>query len=470
MARKTELSSTQERAALMGSARIGKLLLQFAVPAILMNLVSSLYNMVDKIFVGNMIGDLAIAAATVANPVMRLLTSFAVLVGAGGNALLALRLGEGRHKEAEGILNNSFVLIAAISLTLSALGLIFLEPLLGLLGCSELALPYARTYVRIILIGGFFEAVTSGMGMFVRTDGKPKYMMACTVSGCLINIVLDPVMIGVFRWGIAGAAIATVFAQVISACLILYYFTLSKHSTIKLRARLLRLRADLTKTTCQLGTSSFISNITGALTQAIMFASLSLYAPTREVGDIYVASVGVTLSIGLLFMMPIVGMQQAVQPILGYNYGARKYDRVIGTFKWAMISVTVMAVLGWAVILIWAEGLCRLFGANEQYMDIYARTMRMYNVTLPLVPVSLLGANVFQSIGKPKKAILLSLTRQVFALLPAVLILPLIFGVDGVVSAMPVCDVISFVIGTLMVSRELREIRQMRDGRLPAHE
>ena len=462
MARKTELSSTQERAALMGSARIGKLLLQFAVPAILMNLVSSLYNMVDKIFVGNMIGDLAIAAATVANPVMRLLTSFAVLVGAGGNALLALRLGEGKHKEAEGILNNSFVLIAAISLTLSALGLIFLEPLLGLLGCSELALPYARTYVRIILIGGFFEAVTSGMGMFVRTDGKPKYMMACTVSGCLINIVLDPVMIGVFRWGIAGAAIATVFAQVISACLILYYFTLSKHSTIKLRARLLRLRADLTKTTCQLGTSSFISNITGALTQAIMFASLSLYAPTREVG--------VTLSIGLLFMMPIVGMQQAVQPILGYNYGARKYDRVIGTFKWAMISVTVMAVLGWAVILIWAEGLCRLFGANEQYMDIYARTMRMYNVTLPLVPVSLLGANVFQSIGKPKKAILLSLTRQVFALLPAVLLLPLNFGVDGVVSAMPVCDVISFVIGTLMVSRELREILRMRDGRLPAHE
>ena len=134
------------------------------------------------------------------------------------------------------------------------------------------------------------------------------------------------------------------------------------------------------------------------------------------------------------------------------------------------ISVTVMAVLGWAVILIWAEGLCRLFGANEQYMDIYARTMRMYNVTLPLVPVSLLGANVFQSIGKPKKAILLSLTRQVFALLPAVLLLPLIFGVDGVVSAMPVCDVISFTIGTLMVSRELREIRQMRDGRLPAHE
>lgn len=454
--------STQARASLMGTERIGKLLLQFAVPAILMNLVSSLYNMVDKIFVGNLIGDLAITATTVANPVMRLLTSFAILVGAGGNALLALRLGEGKHKEAEGILNNSFLLIAIITLSLSALGLIFLDPLLDLLGCSEAALPYARTYVRIILIGGFFEAVTSGMGMFVRTDGKPKYMMACTISGCLINIVFDPIMIGVFHWGVAGAAIATVLAQVISACMILYYFTLSKKSTIKLRARLLRLRGDVTKTTCQLGTSSFISNITGAVTQAVMFASLGLYAPSSEVGDIYIASIGVTLSIGLLFMMPIIGMQQAVQPILGYNYGAKKYDRVLHTFKWAMISVTLMAIAGWAVMMIWAEGLSSIFGADARYLDIYAKTMRIYNVTLPLVPVSLLGANMFQAIGKPRQAIALSLTRQVFALLPAVLILPLIVGVDGVVGAMPLADIISCVIGAILVSREVREISRLR--------
>lgn len=469
MANKPETVSTQERAAHMGTERIGKLLVQFAVPAILMNLVSSLYNMVDKIFVGNMIGDLAITATTVANPIMRLMTAFAILIGAGGNALLALRLGEGKHKEAERILNNSFALIAGITILISVLGLIFLEPLLSLLGCSAAALPYARIYVRIVLIGGFFEGVTSGMGMFVRTDGKPKFMMVSTVVGCLINIVFDPIMIAVFDWGIAGAAIATVFAQVISACMILYYFTLSKHSTIKLRARLLRVRADVTKTTCQLGASSFIAQLTGALTQTVMLASLGLYAPTREVGDIYIASIGVTLSIGLLFMMPIVGMQQAVQPILGYNYGAKKYDRVIGTFKWAMISTTVMAVAGWAVIMIWAEGLCTIFGANELYLDIYARTMRVYNVTVPLVPISMIGANLFQSIGKPKQAVLLSLTRQVFALLPAVLLLPLLFGVDGVVSAMPAADIIGGVVASLLVARELRAISRTRDT-LPAHE
>jgi putative MATE family efflux protein len=462
--------STEARAALMGTERIGKLLVQFAVPAILMNLVSSAYNMVDKIFVGRMVGDLGITATTVANPVMRIITAFAILIGAGGNALLALRLGEGKHKEAEGILNNSFLLITIITLTLSALGLIFIHPLLSILGCSADAQPLALIYVRIVLIGGFFEAVTSGMGMFIRTDGKPKFMMACTISGCIINIVLDPIMIGVFRWGIAGAAIATVFAQVISGCLILYYFTLSKKSTIKLRLREFRLRSDVTKTTCQLGTSSFISQLTGAITQTIMLASLGLYASTALEGDLYIASIGVTLSIGLLFMMPIVGMQQAVQPILGYNYGAKKYDRVLHTFKWAMISVTIMALIGWAVMMLWAEGLSSIFGADPEYLSIYARSMRIYNVTLPLVPISMLGSNLFQAIGKPRPAIMLSLTRQIFALLPAVLILPLIFGVDGVVGAMPVADIVSGIVGTIMVARELRGIARLRDAdQLPVH-
>jgi putative MATE family efflux protein len=462
--------STEARAALMGTDRIGKLLVQFAVPAILMNLVSSAYNMVDKIFVGRMVGDLGITATTVANPVMRIITAFAILIGAGGNALLALRLGEGKHKEAEGILNNSFLLITIITLTLSALGLIFIHPLLSILGCSADAQPLALIYVRIVLIGGFFEAVTSGMGMFIRTDGKPKFMMACTISGCIINIVLDPIMIGVFRWGIAGAAIATVFAQVISGCLILYYFTLSKKSTIKLRLREFRLRSDVTKTTCQLGTSSFISQLTGAITQTIMLASLGLYASTALEGDLYIASIGVTLSIGLLFMMPIVGMQQAVQPILGYNYGAKKYDRVLHTFKWAMISVTIMALIGWAVMMLWAEGLSSIFGADPEYLSIYARSMRIYNVTLPLVPISMLGSNLFQAIGKPRPAIMLSLTRQIFALLPAVLILPLIFGVDGVVGAMPVADIVSGIVGTIMVARELRGIARLRDAdQLPVH-
>lgn len=461
-------NSTQARSAAMGTERIGKLLLQFAVPAILMNLVSSAYNMVDKIFVGNMIGDLGITATTVANPMSRLITAFAVLVGAGGNALLAISLGEGRHKDAERILNNSFLLITIFSVGISALGLIFIDPLCSLLGCSEEALPYAIPYLRVILIGAFFEAITSGMGMFIRTDGKPKYMMACTISGCLINIVLDPIMIGVFNWGITGAAIATVFAQVISGCLILYYFTLSKKSTIKLRLRELRLTGSTTRRSCTLGVSSFISQLSGALTQALLMASLGLYAATALEGDIYIASIGITLSIGLLFMMPVVGMQQALQPLLGYNYGAKNYGRVIQTFKWGFISITIWAFVGWGVIMIFARELSSIFGADPTYITIYAKSMRLYNLLLPLVPVSSLGSNFAQSIGKPKPAILLSLTRQAFALLPALLILPLFFGLDGVLYAMPVTDVISASVGAVIITRELRKIRQL-EKELSAH-
>ena len=455
------LNSTQARSSLMGTERIGKLLVQFAVPAILMNIVSSAYNMVDKIFVGNMVGDLGITATTVAHPAMRLMTAFAILVGAGGNALLALSLGEGKHKEAERIVNNTFLLIAAISITLTLLGEIFIHPLLTLLGCSEEAVPHALPYLRIVLLGGFFESVTSGLGMFIRTDGKPKYMMACTISGCLINIVLDPILIGVCGWGIAGAAVATVFAQIISGGLILYYFTLSSKSTLKLRLSLMRPSWDLTRRSTALGASNFISSLSGAITQTVMLASLGIYAVSALEGDLYIAAIGVTTSVGMLFLMPAIGMQQALQPILGYNYGAKNYDRVLKTVKYGLISIMVVSTVGWLVILLWAEQLCAIFGADPQYIHIYARTMRLYNILLPLFALSAVASNLAQAIGKPKPAILLSLTRQVFALLPSILLLPLLLGLEGILWSMAVTDFVSAALGVAILIRETRIIRQL---------
>lgn len=453
------ISATQSRADHMGTERIGRLLVQFAVPAILMNLVSSAYNMVDKIFVGNMIGDLGLTATTVAHPVMRVITAFAILVGAGGNALLALYLGEGKHEEAERILNNTFLLIAGISLSISVLCMIFIHPLLALLGCSEEALPYALPYLRIVLIGGFFEAITSGLGMFVRTDGRPKYMMACTVSGCLINVVLDPLMIGTFGWGTAGAAAATAFAQIISGCLILYYFTLSGKSTIKLRLSRMRLSGDLTRRSAALGASSFISQLSSAITQTVMLASLGIYAASTLEGDLYIAAVGITTSMGLLFLMPTLGMQQALQPILGYNYGAKKYRRVLRTVKIGFVAIMVISLVGWLVILLWAEPLCAIFGADPEYISLYAWTMRVYNLLVLFLPVHSISSNLAQALGKPRPAILMSLTRQVFALLPSILILPLFFGVTGIIWAMPVTDTVSLLLSGYFLIREVRELK-----------
>ncbi len=454
--------TTAERSSLLGTEKIWRLLLQFAVPAILMNVVSSLYNTVDKIFVGQFVGELGIAATTVTNPATRLITAFAIFIGAGGNAVMALKMGEGRTDEAEGILNNAFLLLCITSAIILAVMAVFTKELLAVFGCSSEVLPYALPYMRILLCSAFFEAVTSGMGMFIRTDGSPKIMMVCTMSGCIINLVLDPVFIGVFKWGIHGAAIATGLAQVISGLMVLEYFTVSKRSTIKLRLSKLRLKKRRTIDTVKLGFSSFVQQFLGSVVQALLLSMLAVYgAKTGEDSDAAIAAVGVTLSVGLLFVMPVMGMQQAVQPILGYNYGAKKYDRVLKALGTAIGAAMVMSTIGWAVIMLWAEELSSIFGAEDEFLARTAWTMRVYNLLVPVMAISSLGTNFFQSIGKPVKALLVGMSRQLLCLVPCILILPVFFGMDGVIYALPVADGVCFLIATAMLLHETRNMKKL---------
>jgi putative MATE family efflux protein len=454
--------TTEERSNILGTEKIWRLLVQFAIPAILMCLVSSLYNTVDKIFVGRYVGDLGIAATTVSNPATRFISAFAVFVGAGGNAVMALKMGEGRTKEAEGILNNSFVLLCITAVIILGAMALFTEQLLTVFGCSEQVMPYALPYMRILLCTAFFEAVTSGMGMFIRTDGSPKIMMACTMSGCIINLVLDPLFIGVFKWGIRGAAIATGLAQVISGVMVLGYFTVSKRSTIKLRLSQMRIRKEVTLETAKLGFSSFVQQFLGSIVQALLLSMLTYYGTkTGENSDAAIAAVGVTLSVGLLFVMPVMGMQQAVQPILGYNYGAKKYDRVLKALYMAIAAAIVISTVGWAVIMLWAEELSSIFGAEDEFLTRTAWTMRIYNLLVPVMAVSSLGSNFFQAIGKPVKALLVGMSRQMLCLLPCILILPLFFGMDGVIYALPVADGVCFVVASIMLLYETRIIKKM---------
>ncbi len=242
-------SQTEARSGTLGTERIFKLILQYALPAIAMMLISSLYNIVDKIFVGNFVGQIGITATTVSNPAMRLIDAFAMLVGAGGSTLLALRLGEGKSDEAESILGSSFFLLAILSLSLTALGYLFTEPLLRLFGARGDSIPYASTYLRVVLIGAFFNSTANGFGLFVRVDGSPKRMMVCSVTGCILNIILDPIAISLLGWGIAGAAAATAFSQIVSGLMVIHYFTFSRRSTIKLRPKYFRLRRSITPNT-----------------------------------------------------------------------------------------------------------------------------------------------------------------------------------------------------------------------------
>lgn len=450
------------RSDLMGSEKISKLIIQFALPAILALVVSALYNIVDKAFIGQFVGQNGITAVTVSNPYSRVADAFTLLAGAGGNALLAIRLGEKKREVAEPILGNCFVLIAIFSAVMITLGYAFTEPILHTMGTSDEVMPQASLYLRICLIGFFFNAVTVGIGPFLRTDGSPRSMMFFTSIGCVLNFGLDPLMIHVFKWGIAGAAIATVFSQFISFILIVHYFTLGKRSSFKLRAKHLRLRMDIIKESVVLGFSSFILQLVNSLSQTIMNVSLTAYgAATAVGGDIAIAAVGITTSIGMFFLLPASGIQQAVAPILGYNYGAKNYERVLNVLKIGLLFSTALSTLGFLIIMIFPGSLCSLFGAKDDLLSRSIWTARMYNLCLPLITPSLLSPQFFQATAQPRKALLLSLNRNLIVKVPLMFILPLFFGLDGVIYSLPVTDIVASSIAGFFLIKEAKKYKRL---------
>lgn len=453
--------STQERADQLGSESIGRLLLRFAAPAILTMLVSSLYNIVDKIFVGNLVGELGLSAVSAVSPITRIITAFGMLVGGGGSTLLALRLGEGRHKEAEEILGNAFLLLLCIMIPLSILGGVFRAQILGLFGTGEDVLPYATAYLAILMCSATFEGISSGFGMFIRTDGSPRRMMVCSMTGCIFNIIMDPILISLL--GLQGAALATALSQVLSGLLVLHYFLFSKKSTIKLRLHLLRLKAVLTKEICKLGSSSFVQQFLGGVVNAILLWCLNFYGQRYgENSDLAVAAVGVTVSVGLFFLLPILGMQQAIQPIVSYNYGAEKYDRVLKTLRIGLTIAVGYGFVGWAVMMIAAEPLSMLFGAEGDFLEQTIFTLRIYNLLFPFVGIGNLGGNFFQAVGQPVKATFISLSRQLLFLVPAIMILPLFMGMNGVIWGLPVADLGSVIVAAILLVRETGRLKGMQ--------
>ncbi len=452
---------TAQRADALGTEHIFRLIIQYALPAIAMMLISSLYNIVDKAFVGNFVGQIGITATTVVNPATRILDAFAQLVGAGGSTLLALKLGEGKSEDAENILNRSFLLLLLLFVILMILGYSFTQPLLRLFGAGDQVMPYALTYMRIILIGSFFNATANGFGLFVRVDGSPRRMMICSITGCILNIILDPIAIYVLDLGIAGAAIATIISQIVSGLLVIHYFTLSSRSTMKLRFSRMRLRKDTAVRTTELGFSSFLQQFTGSISQSVLLSCLALFATAETVsGEVAQASVGITVSIGLFFLLPALGISTAIQPIISYNYGAKNFNRVADVLKTATIFAIVLLTIGWIIILICAEPLCRIFGSSGSDLQHAAYTMRVYNLLLPLVPFCNVGAGFFQSIGQPKKAITISLSRQILCLIPMILILGFLFGQNGVLFSLPVADLISSIVALGMLIYQCRRLRR----------
>ena len=441
-----------ERSKALGEDRILALIWKFSLPAIVGMVVNALYNVVDSIFVGHGVGEIGLAAVTIAFPIMIILMAFGMLVGVGASAVVSLRLGQHQHHEAEKILGNAFTLAAILALTLSATMLFFLDPILISLGALPNVLPYARDFTCIILLGSIFMYIGFGLNNIVRAEGNPKMAMYTVLISALLNILLNPLFIFVFHLGISGSALATVVSQGVSAIWVMTYF-MGKKSLLKLRLSNLMLDKNIVMSIFKIGLSPFLMQIAASIVSVIFNYSLLQYG-----GELAVASIGIINRIAMLMLMPIFGLSQGIQPIIGYNYGAKNYGRVTETLKIGIYAGTIFATLGFLLVEIFDKQIIMMFNDNPELISIGAHGMRLQLCMLPVIGFQIIGANYFQAVGKAGYAIVLSMSRQVIILIPLLLMLPGFMGINGAWLASPIADLASAIITGLFLFKEFHKL------------
>lgn len=441
---------------ILGTESIGKLLLKYSVPAIIGMMVNALYNVVDRIFIGNIpgVGPLAITGVGVTMPIMTIILAFAMLIGVGATTNISIKLGQGKKEDAQKIIGNSITLSIIIGLIISAIGIIFGNQILHLFGASDQTLYYAKSYIYIILGGTVFNILAFTLNNTIRGDGNPKLAATIMVVGCLTNIVLDAVLIFVFKLGIQGAAIATVTSQIVTAIWALMYYIKGK-SNLKFEKSSLKLDKSLVNLIFAIGLAPFSMQIAASLVQVIANNSLKMYG-----GDLAIGAMATISSVSMIFLMPIFGLNQGAQPIIGFNYGAKQYDRANKAFKVSALISIVILTSGWLLIQSMPEVIIGMFNKDPKLMDISVNGIKIYLLMLPIIGVSITGSNYIQSVGKAKIAMVLSLLRQVILLVPMIIVLPKFFGLNGVWYAQPVADFLATTITVYILVKELRSYKK----------
>ena len=444
----------------LGVRPIKGLLFSFSIPAIISCLVNSVYNIVDQIFIGQGVGYLGNAATTIAFPLMTIIMAFATLIGSGGSAYAALRLGEGRKREALLTLNNLLVIAIGLGILLAAAGLIFLKPILTLFGATETTMPYAIDYTSIVLIGVPFSMVSIALSSMARTDGHPRMSMYGILIGAALNTVLDPIYIFVLDWGVKGAAIATVTAQFVSTVVLCYYFL--KKGRMRFTRRYMKPVGRVWYKIFSLGISSGITALVACIMQVVMNNSLVYYGnQTETTGDVALSAMGIVMKIAMILASVCIGFGIGAQPILGFNLGAKKYARVRHTYLLAVSIATASILIGWAVCQLAPHLVLSLFGKeNQTFTDFAVRCLRIYLGGIFCAGFQIVSTNYFQATGQPLKASLLSMLRQLILLIPMLLILPLFFGLNGLLYAGPCADIGSAVIVALFILPEMRKLNR----------
>ena len=442
----------------LGVAPIGKLLLQYSIPAIIGMIVNALYNIVDRMFIGNIpdIGSLAITGVGITMPIMTIVLAFGMLIGIGTTANISLNLGKGNRTTAEKLLGNAFTLSIIVGLAIAITGTIFANPILNLFGASENTLFYAKEYIGIILLGCTFNILSFALNSTVRADGNPKMSSITMVIGCGANIILDYLFIFVLNLGVKGAALATIISQAITFFIILYYYT-AGNSNLKLKIENFKLKKHLVTMTFAIGIAPFATQIATSLVQVIANNALKTYGSDLAIGAMTVIS-----SLNIIFMMPIFGINQGCQPIIGFNYGAKKYERAKEAFKYATIAACVICIIGFISIQCFPTQIISLFNNDPELTTLAIKGIRIYLLMMPVVGINIVATSYYQSIGKAKISMFVSLLRQVILLIPFTIILPKFIGLDGVWAAGACADSLSVIITLILLKKEFKQLDKMQ--------
>jgi len=448
-------SAADKRKLELGSRPIPGLLLKFSAPAIIGMMVNSLYNLVDAIFVGQGVGALALAGLTVSFPLQMTVLSVAITVGVGSASILSRALGANDDELARRAAGSAFFIIGFLGLLVTVLGLVFLEPLLWIFGATEAVMPYARDYMSIIFIGSLFYTFTVAINHLIRAEGHATFSMIIMLVATGLNLILDPIFIFVLNMGIGGAAIATVISLITASACILYWYT-SGRSHLRIALKHVRFNLAIIRETFAIGSSTLARSIGGSLMAIALNNSINFYGQ-----DIHLAIIGATNRLLIFTFLPMIGLVQGLQPIIGFNYGARKFSRVWAALRLAIIVATVYCVAIFAIVMLFAGPVMGIFGSEAELTEIGSPVLRILTLLMPFLGFQVICASYFQSIGKAGIALFLGSARQILFLVPLILILPNFFGLDGIWYSVPLADLLATASTAIWVALELRHLRKL---------
>ena len=442
----------------LGTEKIGKLLKQYALPAIIAQTAASLYNMVDSIFIGQGVGPLAISGLAVTFPLMNLSTAFGTLVGAGAATMLSVLLGQKNYKAANKVLGSVVVLNIIIGLIFMAISLAFIDPILYFFGASENTLPFAKEYMQIILYGNIVTHLYFGLNAAMRSSGSPKKAMGLTLFTVIFNTILDPIFIFVLDLGIAGAAWATVISQTAAMIVVLRHFS-DRSRPFHFEKGMFRLDPRVAKDSLTIGMGPFLMNTAACLVTLFINQQLRDYS-----GDLGIGSYGICNRFIFMFIMICMGLNQGMQPIAGYNYGAKQYSRVKEVFWMTAKFGTIVTTICFAIGMFIPRLAAGIFTHDEALLAMSAEGLRILTIGFPIVGFQMIGTNFFQCLGMVKKSIILSLSRQLLFLLPLIYSLPLWMGSNGVWMSFPISDLLSAMLTAILLRRLFRKFNTLKDG------